>query len=47
MSGKNRQKLKCEAHIDLFVMPGECRVHRQWRVEWMCGSFFSGMTDIL
>lgn len=45
MSGNSRQKLKCETHIDLFVMPEEYRVHKQWREEWMRGSFLPGMTD--
>lgn len=47
MPGNSRQKLKCDDHIDLFVMPEECRVHKQLKEERMCGSFLSGLTDFL
>lgn len=43
----SKQKLKCKIHIDLFVMTEECRVHKQWREGYMCGSFSSGITEFM
>lgn len=44
MPGNSRQKLKCDAHIDLFVCPknAECTDNGEKN-----GSVLSGMTDFL